>query len=136
MADISKPQSPRLFAILARDARVGAIFRRGPSNQVLLIKWNLEDDSFEPGQWFKGRIYERRCDLSPSGRRLIYFAANHKKPYYAWTAVSRPPYLTALALWAKGDCWGGGGQFERENSILLNHGPGFHPAILNHGPGY
>lgn len=128
MADISKPQSPRVFAILARDAPVGVIFRRGPSKQVLLIKWNLEDDSFEPGQWFKGRIYERRCDLSPSGRRLIYFAADYKEPYFSWTAVGRPPYLTALALWEKGDCWGGGGLFEKESSILLNHASGFRPV--------
>jgi hypothetical protein len=35
--------------------------------------------------------------------------------------VSRPPYLTALALWAKGNTWGGGGHFARHNRIALNH---------------
>jgi hypothetical protein len=73
------------------------------------------------GQWLKGRIYERRCDLSPGGRRLIYFAANYKQPYFSWTAVSKPPFLTALALWPKGDAWGGGGLFQKENELLLNH---------------
>jgi len=81
----------------------------------------LKTDEFSEGQWFKGRIYERRCDLSPNGERLIYFAANHKKPYFSWTAVSRPPFLTALALWPKGDAWGGGGLFTSENKIQLNH---------------
>jgi hypothetical protein len=111
----------RLYAILARAAALAAVFRRGPSKQVLLVLWRTDTDQFYEGQWFKGRIYERRCDLSPSGNRLIYFAADYKKPYFAWTAVSKPPFLTALALWPKGDAWGGGGLFAEEHKILLNH---------------
>jgi len=88
---------------------------------VLLIRWNIDDDTFECGQWFKGRIYERRCDLSPEGDLLIYFAANYRKPYYSWTAISCPPFLTALALWPKGDCWGGGGHFLSRKRVALNH---------------
>jgi len=107
--------------LLARKAPVGVIFRRGPSRQVLLVHWRTDTDTFFNGQWFKGRIYEYRCDLSPSGRRLIYFAATYRKPYRTWTAVSRPPYFTALALWPKGDAWGGGGLFSTEERILLNH---------------
>lgn len=118
-----KPSGVRLFVILARGAPVGVVFRRGPSKQVLLIKWDTARDHFEYGQWFKGRIYERRCDLSPSGNKLIYFAAKFKGPLYSWTAVSQPPYLTALALWPKGDTGGGGGLFESETVIALNHGP-------------
>jgi hypothetical protein len=111
----------RLHAILPRAGHSAVVFRRGPSKCVQLIRWELRDDTFEYGQWFKGRIYERRADLSPSGDRLVYFAANHKQPFYSWTAVSKPPYLTALALWPKGDCWGGGALFDGEGSILLNH---------------
>jgi hypothetical protein len=114
---------PRLYAILARDKPIAAVFRRGPSNQVLLLTWNTVTHEVRRGQWFKGRIYERRCDLSPSGERLIYFAATNKKPLYSWTAVSRPPYLTALALWKNGSGWGGGGLFTAEDAIELNHGP-------------
>jgi len=114
----------RLFAILARKSSQAVIFRRGPTRQVLLIRWDTSNDSFEMGQWFKGRIYERRCDLSPDGSLLIYFASKQVKPFYTWTAVSRPPYLTALALWPKGDCWGGGGLFETGRKILLNHRAG------------
>lgn len=115
--------SVRLYAILARKANVGVVFRRGPSKRVLLVLWRTDTDDFIDGQWLKGRIYERRCDLSPSGKRLIYFAADYKKPFFSWTGVSRPPYLTALALWPKGDCWGGGGLFTSEDEILLNHRP-------------
>jgi hypothetical protein len=113
--------SCRLYAILARDGRSAVVFRRGPSRQVLVLRWRLKDDAIEPGQWLKGRIYERRCDLSPDGDLLIYFAAKWETTMSTWTAVSRTPYLTALALWAKGDAWGGGGVFKSAHVIGLNH---------------
>ncbi len=123
-----------LYAILARVNPVAVIFRRGPSRQVKLIKWHLRSDSFEHGQWFKGRDYERRCDLSPSGERLAYFAASFKKPFYSWTAVSRPPFFTAICLWPKGDCWGGGALFDTERRLLLNHRPKEMAADETHSP--
>jgi hypothetical protein len=116
-----KAPSVRLYAILARRSPIAVIFRRGPSNQVLIIRWDTSNDKFEFGQWFKGRIYERRCDLSPDGDLLLYFAAKYKEPLRSWSAVSRPPYLTALAMWPKGDGWGGGGHFLSEHRIELNH---------------
>jgi len=119
MAAASTPRTS-LFVIPALKAPVAAIFRRGPSRQVRLIKWNLKDDSFERGQWFKGRIYERRCDLSPDGELLVYFAAKQRPPHGTWTAISRPPYLTALAFWPKGDTWGGGGYFKTDRKVLLD----------------
>ena len=91
----NKP-SARISVILAREAPVGVIFRKGPSGQVLLIKWDISEDHFEYGQWFKGRIYESGCSLSPSGDKLLYYARKKDK---TWTAISKPPYLTALALW-------------------------------------
>ena len=111
----------RLYVLLARGSSQGVIFRRGPSSQVLLIKWNLDDDSFESGQWLKGRIYERRCDLSPDGDLRAYFASDFRRSIGSWTAISRPPFFTALALWPKGNCWGGGGHFASNARFQLNH---------------
>lgn len=111
----------RVYALLARSSPRAVVFRRGPSKQVLLLGWDRSNDRFEEGQWLKGRIYERRCDLSPDGQLLLYFAASYRAPYFSWSAVSRPPYLTALALWPKGDAWGGGGHFESNTGIALNH---------------
>jgi hypothetical protein len=118
--------------IFARRSHVAIIFRRGPSKWVQLIKWNTDNDTFEPGQWFHGRIYEKRCDLSPDGSLLVYFAqkisARTLKEYtYAWTAISKPPYLTALALWPKGDCWNGGGLFHSNKALALYHTPATKP---------
>lgn len=123
---MAKPPTPacRLYAILARDGRSAVVFRRGPSRRVMLFRWWLDSDTIEPGQWLKGRSYERRCDLSPNGELLIYFAARWSGPIETWTAVSRPPYFTALALWPKGDAWGGGGLFLGPREIGLNHRDG------------
>lgn len=111
----------RLFAFLARESTRAVILRRGPSKEVALIARDRRDDSFQVGQWFKGRGYERRCDLSPHGEYFLYFAAKYKGPMPTWTALSRPPYFTAQALWPKGDAYGGGGLFERNSHPLLNH---------------
>ncbi|MBI5176178.1 MAG: hypothetical protein HY986_25060 [Candidatus Melainabacteria bacterium] len=120
---MSPLKSPlRIHVLLAGESEEALVLRRGPSKQVQLIRWQRDKDTFIAGQWFKGRIYERRCDLSSSGKYFLYFAASHKPPLYSWTAVSRPPYFSALALWPKGDCWGGGGLFESDKKILLNHG--------------
>ncbi len=118
----------RLFVILAREADKAVILRRGPTDWFQLILWHTDNDTFEYGQWFHGRIYERRCDISPDGSLFIYFAQKlngHIKPdyTYAWTAISKPPYFTALALWPKGDCWCGGGLFEKKKTVWLNHSP-------------
>jgi hypothetical protein len=113
----------RIHFIVARKAPVAVVFRRGPSRQVEILKWDLTTDELVAGQWLKGRIYERRCDLSPAGDFLIYFAAKYETALRTWTAISRPPYLTALALWPKGDAWGGGGLFDSDRRIRLNHRP-------------
>ena len=60
--------STRLHAFIASEARVGVILRRGPTRHVRMIRWDLANDTFEPGQWLLGRIYEDRCGLSPDGR--------------------------------------------------------------------
>lgn len=125
-----KKPSCRLQVLLARSAPVGVIFRRGPSRWVQVIRWDTESDKFEPGQWFHGRVYTGRSDLSPDGSLLIYFVGKFKRPAsgsdqgeYAWTAISKPPFLTALARWPKDDCWHGGGLFTSARNVFLNHKP-------------
>ncbi len=113
----------RLYALLAPAARSAVVLRRGPSNHVRMISWDLERDQFTPGQWLKKRVYERRCDLSRDGRYFIYFAADYKSRFGSWTAISKPPFFSALCLWPKGDGWGGGGLFcDDGRTIYLNHG--------------
>jgi hypothetical protein len=93
---------------------------------VRTILWDRDTDKFTPGQWFKGKIYPDRSDLSPDGRYLIYFAMGGvawaiPKTGGTWTAISRVPSLTALALWPEGgDTRDGGGLFASNNSYWLD----------------
>jgi hypothetical protein len=139
----STTPQPRLYVLLARAAPRAVIFRRGPSKSVLMIAWDTEHDTFTEGQWLRGRLYERRCDLSPGGSLLVYFAAKYKRhisrldhpdSFPTWTAVSRPPYFTALTLWPHGDAWNGGGLFADERTLLLNHGSRVPPCAAGFKP--
>lgn len=124
---MTDPIPARLHVLLARDDPMAVLIRRGPSRHVALIAWDRSTDHFVVGQWMKGRIYERRSDLSPDGKHLLYFAMNGRwdsEARGAWSAVSRVPELTARMLWAKGDCWHGGGLFLSSDELWLNDGFG------------
>jgi hypothetical protein len=113
----------RLHVLLASEAPAAVVFRRGPAQSVCTVGWNRETDQFELGQWLRGRIYERRADLSPDGRHLIYFARGgrrHVETKGSWTAISRAPWLHAVTLYGKGDCWQGGGLFTSNRKYWLN----------------
>ncbi|WP_199320680.1 hypothetical protein [Leptolyngbya sp. FACHB-261] len=89
--------------------------------------WDRRKDEFTLAQWLKGRIYERRSDLSPDGKYMIYFAMNgrwNSETKGSWTAISRAPWLKAIALFGKGDCWHGGGLFTGKRTYWLNDGYG------------
>lgn len=108
-----------LYGIIARAADRGVIFRRGPSKQVRLISWNLANNTFDLGQWFKGQIYVRKCDLTPDGTKLVYFAAKHRGTHPTWIAVSTPPYLTAHVLWRGLGTWNDISLFETGSVLAL-----------------
>ena len=115
-----------LFAIMARDRPVAVIVRRGPSSWFHVIRWDTERDRFERGTWLRGRIYEDKCDVSPDGELFLAFVHQGRKSgtstTHAWSAVSRPPWLHALALWPQGTTYGGGGRFTGARSLVLRHG--------------
>lgn len=119
-----KEQYPaRLHAVFAKDQPYAVVFRRGPSKRVCSLLWDRSKDTFKLGQWLIGRIYEKRADLSPDGKYLIYFAMNGKwdsETGGSWTAISKAPWLKAIELYSKGDCWEGGGLFLTKNRYWLN----------------
>ena len=98
-----KPRLPaRLHFFFAHEAPLGVIFREGPPRRIRLILWHTDTDTFELGHWFLGQIDFH--SLSPDGELLLYAAYKwHQKwengESKAWVAISKPPYLTALALW-------------------------------------
>jgi hypothetical protein len=123
----TRPFPARLHLLIARNGTSGIVIRRGPSKQVCILHWDRINNLFTVSQWLKGRIYERRCDISPSGKYWIYFAMNGRWQSEAkgsWTAIAKVPWLKAIELLPKGDCWHGGGLFINDKSYWLNDGYG------------
>lgn len=165
------PHRVRLDALFASDAPVAVILRRGPKRFYRLIKWDLDTDTFELGQWMVGEV--GLSDLSPDGTKLLYWAHQYggarrsgpasetsgtdsayepleapqpkrrkarRVPRYqrvaagqvsrrqvrgpraigdTWTAISTPPYFSALAVWAAKDRYQIGGLFLPDGAVLL-----------------
>lgn len=125
IVDMSSPPTKcTLYPVFAAASPRAVIYRRGPSNQTCLIAWDRSDDSFAVGQWFKGSVKPSWGGLSPDGEWLVSFLGKYRGPFATWTVLSRPPYLTAVALWPKGDTWAGGGFFLSNDTLVLTHGEG------------
>lgn len=106
----SRSIPPRLYCIVAKDAQVAVVFRRGPSHWWHILRWDLDRHEIQPGAWFRGWLYPRRSDISPDGKFLHYFALKHGKRAEAWldrtySAVSKLPWLRALAAWKEYGTW-------------------------------
>ena len=117
----------RLHVLVPSHSEEAVVIRRGPSKYTGVFSWNTRTDEVKPGQWLKGRIYERRSDISPDGKHWIYFAMNGhwgSESKGSWTAISKAPYLKAVEFFPKGDCWHGGGLFLGDRSYWLNDGYG------------
>lgn len=107
----------RTYGIVARDAPVAVVFRRGPTRHLRLLRWNLTDDTVTAGQWLVGSVNPGTSGLSPDGELLVY--EERIKGHRAITAVSRPPYFSALAHWSYSAPWSGGGFFADAHTLVL-----------------
>ena len=109
--------APRLYAQVAAGAPVALVFRRAPSRWWQLGRWDLQTGDYEPGAWLRGRLYPRRCDLSPDGALLLAFILKPTAPGFlepdravddTYVTLSKAPWLHALAAWREGSTWGRG----------------------------
>jgi hypothetical protein len=89
---MSKPRrTARIHLLCARGEPVVIVLRRKPSRWFHVLRWNTRTDAIEQGSWFYGRIYEKRCDVSPDRRWIIYFAsAQHDHNFPTWTGLCEP----------------------------------------------
>ena len=121
--------APRLHVIPCTGCKKALVLRRGPSRKVASLMWDRATGEVQLGQWLKGRIYEHRSDVSPDGRHTIVFAGTGQT---WWTAISRAPYLRAIAYFPTDHTWHGGGAFDAEGRVFFNgfHGPDHLPDKL------
>lgn len=99
---------PRLFGIPSTRSPIVAVLRRGPSDWSQVSRWDPEAGTFRAGSWIRANLYPQRCDLSPDGRWLAYFTLRARAGWAAgdtYIAVSRLPWLTALAAWGTCGTW-------------------------------
>ena len=111
----------RIKFLFSRGGKRCVILRRGPSKWVRLILWDMAKNEFLAGQWLNGPVQD--FDISPNGEHIIYFVSYHKtRAPYLWTAISKPPYFTALAMWSISDAWGGNCAFVDASTIYTERG--------------
>lgn len=101
MADRGKVPA-RLSMVMAAEAPVCVVFRRGPSKWVQMWRWDTETDEFTPGQWINSQVYAGESELHPSGEFLFASIRNErgsrKLGMGSYASISRPPYFSALAV--------------------------------------
>ena len=117
---------PRLHIEFASGSSMAAILRRGPTGWTRLLLWDTSTDQLEAGSWFHGRIYDRCCSISPDGQLFAYLAAKHQGNFgpddcNSWTAVSRPPWLTAVAFWPQHGTQGIDTEFVDNSTLIISH---------------
>ena len=105
---------PRVFCVPDPESRVAAVIHKMPGKWWRLGRWDFATGAYEEGAWFNGRLYPQRCDLSPGGRWFSYLAAKYGSRWPAgetYNAVSRLPWLKALAAWQEYGTWSRGQHF-------------------------
>lgn len=134
---MSTPPAPaRLVVVVATAAPVAVVIRRGPSHWSQLIKWNLEADEFEPGQWLKGVIHE--ASLSPNGQHIALEVMGGRSRIGSWkdtqyAVVSRVPYFTALHICFGALCYTGA-SFTSFGELNVSRSKGAEVRALNECP--
>jgi len=96
------------------------VIRRGPSSWCGVGRWDVAHGRYEEGAWLGGKLYPQRCDLSPDGRWFCYFALHGSARWElgaTYVAISRLPWLHALAAWGTNGTWTRGAHFVADPAV-------------------
>jgi|GEM_PF-2477461 len=99
---------PKFHLILASKASTAVLIRRGPKKWSCVFGWDRAGDTFQPGQCVKGYLEATHATLSPCGKYFAYAVSDYRMletgyhGFRIYSAVSRPPWLKALAFWDRG----------------------------------
>jgi hypothetical protein len=116
----------RIHLLCATARPVVIVIRRKPTCAFHVLRWNTRDDALEAGSWFFGRLYEKRCDVSPDGEWLVYFAATqNRQGGHSWTGLAHPPWLKTVAHGEGTGTWLGGGFWRDAGTLCVTAYPGW-----------
>ena len=124
--DDGTPSSVGLSVIRAADVPIAVLFRRGPTKQVRMIRWDMRTDAFQRGQWLAGHVYAYRCDVSADGKYVIYAGMRRGDE---WRAIAKLPYFTPLAVWDGPNA--GGWASSTDGALPSWVVPGWPPHLAN-----
>jgi hypothetical protein len=105
----------RLHVLLAKNADIGIVFRRGPAAWWHILKWDLANLSLEPGAWLQGTLYPARSAVSNDGMVIAYYAMHGS--WNTYLALSKPPWLKALCAWKTAGTWTTGAYFKSDGTL-------------------
>lgn len=104
----------RLHLFFATENDRAVILLRTARNLYRLILWHRDTDSFEDGQWIRRQLYPDSCDLTPDGRYFMFSVDGRwtdTGTLGGHTAISQPPYFTAVGGNGAYFVWAGRGRF-------------------------
>jgi hypothetical protein len=122
---VALPSPPgRLHLLKAARAPLACVLRRGPGDWSHIALWRLEENVVVHGAWTRKRLYPERCALSGDGSLLAVFAYNAGghvagSRWTSYFAVSRAPWLAALAAWETMGTWTTGAHFLPDGGLAL-----------------
>ena len=105
----TKPVPARLHVLLARDAPLGLVIRRGPTKQVCTLLWDRRTDEFTLGAVAQGAAL--RGAVRPVARRPALYLLRLRRQQGAERDRGvvdgglASPYLKALSLYGVGHTW-------------------------------
>lgn len=109
---------PKLWLYKASNAPIVAILRRDENRDWLLIKWELETDTFTEGQWLrKKKINPHYCSISPNGKYFGYSYTDYHD-LEAHIIISKIPYFTAE--YYSNSAWGSYVYFTKTGEFMSN----------------
>lgn len=108
----------RLHLLPAKKKPIVVVLRRKPSRGYHVLQWHTRRHQLTSGSWFRGRLYEGRCDVSWDGRWMVYLAMGSQGE--TWNGICRPPWLRTVADLPNCGTWAGGGVFTQPRELLAN----------------
>jgi hypothetical protein len=106
--------------LLATGAPIACVLRRGPTDWWHVARWDVDEHRVEHGAWLRAKIYPERCAVSPDGSLLAAFVLDGRSGSWGrYFAVSKLPWLHALAAWETPDTYTTGAHFPDERTLVL-----------------
>jgi hypothetical protein len=112
----------RVHLLAAKEAPVVVILQRKRAKLYHIITVDTEKHSVKEGSWFRGRLYEMKCDVSFDGEFMVYLAIGKGSgKFTSWSGVCRLPWLkTLVESETPGSNWGGG--YFADRNVLITNG--------------